>query len=139
VAPFILAREAAKHMAGRGQGSIINITSVHEAIPNQGAAAYCAAKGGLRMVTRVLALELAPKGVRVNNIAPGMIATPMTVSTLMDTEASKAAEAKIPMGRAGEQQEIANVALFLASDESSYVTGSSFFADGGLMLSIQGA
>ena len=139
VAPFVLAREAAKHMADTGKGSIINNTSVHEDIPNEGAAAYCAAKGGLRMVTRVLALELAPKGVRVNNIAPGMIATPMTASTLMDEDAAEEAEAKIPMGRAGEQQEIANVALFLASDESSYITGSSFFADGGLKLSIQSA
>lgn len=136
VAPFVLAREAAKHMVERGSGSIINVTSVHEAIPNEGAAAYCGAKGGLKMVTKVMALELAPKGVRMNSIAPGMIATPMTVSTLHDTEE---AEAKIPMGRAGEQQEIANVALFLASDESSYMTGSSIFADGGLTLNIQGA
>jgi glucose 1-dehydrogenase len=138
VAPFILAREAAKHMVERGSGSIINVTSVHEAIPNEGAAAYCGAKGGLKMVTKVMALELAPKGVRMNTIAPGMIATPMTVSTLHDTEAAEQAEAKIPMGRAGEQQEIANVALFLASDESSYMTGSSIFADGGLTLNIQG-
>lgn len=138
VAPFILAREAAKHMVERGNGSIINITSVHEAIPNVGASAYCAAKGGLRMVTRTMALELAPKGVRMNNVAPGMIKTPMTVSTLQDPQASEQAEARIPMGRAGEQQEIANLVLFLASDESSYVTGSSYFADGGLMLSIQG-
>jgi glucose 1-dehydrogenase len=139
VAPFILAREAAKHMVEKGSGSIINVTSVHEAIPNEGAAAYCGAKGGLKMVTKTMALELAPKGVRMNTIAPGMIATPMTVSTLHDTEAAEQAEAKIPMGRAGEVQEIANLALFLASDESSYVTGSSFFADGGLTLSIQGA
>jgi glucose 1-dehydrogenase len=139
VAPFILAREAARHMAERGTGSIINITSVHEEIPNEGSPAYCAAKGGLRMVTRTMTLELAPKGVRINNIGPGMIKTPMTVSSLFDAETSDQAEAKIPMGRAGEQQEIANLALFLASDESSYVTGSSYFADGGLMLSIQGA
>lgn len=139
VVPFILAREAAKHMVEHGGGSIINVTSVHEAIPQMGASAYCAAKGGLRMVSRTLALELGPKGVRVNNIAPGLIATPMTASTLHDAEAAEEAEAKIPAGRAGEQQEIANVALFLASDESSYVTGSSFFADGGLTQSISGA
>lgn len=138
VAPFILAREAAKHMAEKGSGSIINVTSVHEAIPQEGASAYCGAKGGLKMVTKTMALELAPKGVRINTIAPGMIATPMTVSTLHDTEAAEQAEARIPMGRAGEQQEIANVALFLASDEASYITGSSFFADGGLTLKIQG-
>jgi len=139
VVPFILTRDAAKHMVERGGGAIVNVTSVHEAIPNQGAAAYCGAKGGLRMVTRTMALELAPKGVRINTVAPGMIATPMTVDTLHDTQAAEQAEAKIPMGRAGEQQEIANLALFLASDEASYVTGASFVADGGLTLSIQGA
>lgn len=138
VAPFILAREAARHMVIRGSGSIINITSVHEAIPQEGSAAYCAAKGGLKMVTKTMALELAPKGVRMNNIAAGMIATPMTVSTLHDMKAPEDAEAKIPMGRAGEQQEIANFAIFLASDEASCVTGSSYFADGGLTLSLQG-
>ena len=139
VVPFVLAREAARHMVGKGSGSIINVTSVHELIPQEGGVPYCAAKGGLKMVTKTLALELAPKGVRVNNIAPGMIATPMTVSSLHDTEASEEAEAKIPMGRAGQQQDIANVALFLASEESAYVTGSSYFADGGLTLSVQGA
>ncbi len=138
VAPFILAREAAKHMSERGSGSIINVTSVHEEIPSEGGAAYCAAKGGLRMVTRVLALELAPKGVRVNTLAPGMIATPMTTPSLHDPEQSEQALQKIPMGRPGEPQEMANVALFLASDEASYVTGSSFFADGGLRQQISG-
>lgn len=138
VVPFILAREAAKHMVEKGSGSIINVTSVHEAIPKEGGSAYCGAKGGLKMVTKVMALELAPKGIRVNTIAPGMIATPMTASTLHDQEAAEQSEAQIPMGRAGEQQEIADIALFLASDESSYVTGASYFADGGLTLSIQG-
>lgn len=139
VVPFVLAREAARHMVRQGSGSIINVTSVHETIPQEGGAPYCAAKGGLKMVTKTLALELAPKGVRVNNIAPGMIATPMTTSSLHDAEASEEAEARIPMGRAGQQQDIANVALFLASDDSAYVTGSSYFADGGLTLSVQGA
>jgi glucose 1-dehydrogenase len=133
VAPFILAREAARHMADAGGGSIINITSVHEEIPQPGGTAYCAAKGGLRMVTRTMALELAERGVRVNTIGPGMIATPMTTSELHDPAASDEALQKIPMRWAGETQEIANLALFLASDEASYVTGSSFFADGGLM------
>jgi glucose 1-dehydrogenase len=132
VAPFILARDAAKRMVEQGGGSIVNITSVHEEIPQPGGAAYCAAKGGLRMVTRTLALELAGRNVRVNNIGPGMIATPMTTSALFDPEQAAEALGKIPMGRPGEVQEIANVALFLASDEASYVTGSSFFADGGL-------
>ena len=132
VVPFILARDAAKRMVEQGSGSIVNITSVHEEIPSVGGAAYCAAKGGLRMVTRTMALELAGQNVRVNTIGPGMIATPMTTSTLFDPEQAEESLAKIPMGRPGEVQEIANVALFLASDEASYVTGSSFFADGGL-------
>jgi len=139
VVPFMLARDAGKHMAERGSGAIVNITSVHEEIPSPGGADYAAAKGGLRNVTRTLAKELAPKGVRINNIAPGMIATPMTVSTINDAEQSEQALKNIPMGRPGEQQEIANVALFLASDEASYVTGSSYFADGGLMQNIGGA
>jgi glucose 1-dehydrogenase len=132
VAPFILARDAAKAMVERRSGSIVNVTSVHEDIPSPGGADYAASKGGLRMVTRTLALELAPHGVRINNLAPGMIATPMTTSTLHDPEQAAEALQKIPMGRPGEVQEMANVALFLASDEASYVTGSSFFADGGL-------
>lgn len=132
VAPFVLARDAARAMTEQGSGSIINVTSVHEEIPSPGGADYCASKGGLRMVTRTLAFELAPHGVRINNLAPGMIATPMTTSTLYDPEQSEEALAKIPLGRAGEPQEMANVALFLASDEASYVTGSTFFADGGL-------
>ncbi len=133
VAPFVLARDAARVMQEQGGGSIVNDTSVHEEIPSPGGADYCASKGGLRMVTRTLALELAPHGVRVNNLAPGMIATPMTTPTLHDPEQSSDAVAQIPIGRPGESQEMANVALFLASDEASYVTGSTFFADGGLM------
>ena len=136
IAPFVLLREAATRMVGQGGGSIVNITSVHERIPQPGGAAYCAAKGGLGMVTRTLALELAGQHVRVNNIGPGMIVTPMTVEELFDKEKAAEALGKIPMGRAGEPQEIANVALFLASDEASYVTGSTFYADGGLMQSV---
>lgn len=136
VAPFILTREAAKRMIEQGGGSIINITSVHEEIPQPGDAAYCASKGGLRLVTRTLAFELAPTGVRINSIGPGMIATPMTMGTLTDDARAAEAMRKIPMGRPGQPQEIANLALFLASDEASYITGSSFFADGGLMQKV---
>ena len=136
VAPWILAREAAKHMVAEGGGVIINVTSVHEEIPQPGGAAYCAAKGGLRMVTRTLALELGRQRVRINNVAPGMIATPMTASTINDPQQSEDALAKIPMGRPGEAQEIADLIAFLASDKASYVTGSTFFADGGLMQKV---
>ena len=136
VAPWVLAREAANHMVAQGGGVIVNVTSVHEEIPPPGGAAYCAAKGGLRMVTRTLALELARQRVRINNVAPGMIATPMTMSTINDPQQSEEALAKIPMGRPGEEQEIADLITFLASDKASYVTGSTFFADGGLMQKV---
>ncbi len=138
VSPFVLAQAAAQDMAQSGGGSIINITSVHEEIPGSGVA-YCAAKGGLRNVTRTLAKELASQGVRINNIAPGMIATPMTAESLQDPEQTEQSVQRIPMGRPGEPQEIANVALLLASDDASYVTGSSFFVDGGLMQSVGGS
>ena len=134
VVPFVLMREAARVMTGRGGGAIVNVSSVHERIPSEGDPAYGAAKGGLGLVTKTLALEWASKRIRVNNVGPGMIATPMTNEVLMDKEQSAQALSTIPMGRAGEPQEMANVALFLASDEASYVTGSTFYADGGLML-----
>jgi len=139
LSPWVLCRAAAEHMAQQGGGVIINVTSVHEEIPSPGGAAYDAAKAGLRSVGRTLALELAPKNVRVNNIAPGMIATPMTAETLEDPEQAEQAKQQIPMRRPGRPEEVANVALFLASDDSSYVTGSSYFVDGGLMQHIGGA
>ncbi len=139
ISPWALAQAAAKQMVQRGQGVIINITSVHEEIPSPGGAAYDAAKGGLRNVTRTLALELAPHGVRVNNIAPGMIETPMTAESLQDPQSAQQSTQRIPMGRPGQPQEIANVALFLASDDASYVTGSTYFADGGLMQKVGGS
>ena len=139
VSPWILCQLAAKGMVERGGGAIVNITSVHEEIPSPGNVAYDVAKGGLRMIARTLTAELAAKGVRINNIAPGMIATPMTTERLHDPEQSEQSLQRIPMGRAGDAQEIANVALFLASDDASYVAGSSYFADGGLMQRIGGA
>jgi glucose 1-dehydrogenase len=132
ISPFALCQAAARHMVEQGKGAIINVTSVHEEIPGSGAA-YDAAKAGLRNVTRSMVKELAPKGVRINNIAPGLIATPMTEETLKDPEQAKQAGGAIPMGRPGMPLEVANVALFLASDAASYVTGSSYFVDGGLM------
>ena len=139
VSPWALCQAAARQMAGRGGGAIVNITSVHEEIPGRGGVAYDAAKAGLRNVTRTLALELAPQQVRINNLAPGMIATPMTEDTLKDPEKARQAVERIPIGRPGQPQEIANVALLLASDDGSYVTGSTFFVDGGLMRNVGGA
>ena len=139
VSPWVLCQLAARGMVERGGGAIVNITSVHEEIPSPGNVAYDVAKGGLRMIARTLSAELAAKGVRINNIAPGMISTPMTAERLFDPEQSEQSLKRIPMGRPGEPQEIANVALFLASGEASYVTGSTFFADGGLLQSVGGA
>jgi len=138
ISPFALCQAAGQHMRQSGKGAIINITSVHEEIPGSGAA-YDAAKAGLRNVTRSLVKELAPLGIRINNIAPGMIATPMTAERLTDAETAKQSGEAIPMGRPGLPLEIANVALFLASDAASYVTGSSYFVDGGLMQTRGGA
>ncbi len=139
VSPWALCQAAGKHMVERGKGVIVNITSVHEEIPSPGGAAYDAAKGGLRSITRTLALELAPKGIRINNIAPGMIVTPMTANRVEDPQKLKDASEHIPLRRPGEPQEVANVALFLASDDGSYVTGSSYFVDGGLTQNVGGA
>ena len=138
VSPWALCQAAAQHMVQHGGGVIINVTSVHEEIPGPGGAAYDAAKGGLRSITRTLALELAPQGIRINNLAPGMIATPMTEDRLSDPEKAQQSAQRIPLGRPGQPQEIANVALLLASDDGSYITGSSYFVDGGLMQNVGG-
>jgi glucose 1-dehydrogenase len=111
---------------------MINISSVHEDVAFPGFAAYCASKGGVRMLMRDLAVELAPFGIRVNNIAPGAIATPINTATLQDPSKVAALQSIIPLGRLGEPSEVAQVALFLASKRSSYVTGSTYYVDGGM-------
>ncbi|MEY2427798.1 MAG: hypothetical protein QOJ40_683, partial [Verrucomicrobiota bacterium] len=113
-------------------GKLVFISSVHEDIPFPGYTAYCASKGGVRMLMRNLAMELAPHKINVNNIAPGAIATPINESVLQDPEATKNALEEIPWGRFGKPEEVASVALFLASDEADYVTGSTYYVDGGL-------
>ena len=123
-----------------GGGRIINISSVHEEIPRAGAAEYCTSKGGLRNLMRCLALELAELGVNVNNIAPGMVLTPMNQEALDDPAKRKQQTQSIPMKRAAEPSEVAKVALFLASSDSNYVHGSTYVIDGGLMQNLgQGA
>lgn len=140
---FLCTREAIKKMIQDGHQSgryyycysIINISSVHESIPQPTAAHYAASKGGMEMLTKTVALELADKGIRVNAIAPGAIATDMNRGTLEDEEKRKQEEQKIPMHRIGRPEEIAKVALFLASEDASYITGTTIYADGGLTLS----
>jgi NAD(P)-dependent dehydrogenase (short-subunit alcohol dehydrogenase family) len=130
---FLCGQRAARRMIAQGRGGrIVNVTSVHEHVPLRGSAAYCAAKGGLGMLTKVMALELAEHGITVNSVAPGEIATPMTGNEDVDPETIE--RPGIPMGRPGHAGEIAAVIAFLASPAASYVTGASVVADGGLLL-----
>ena len=134
---FLCTREAVKRMIKDGAQSnysIINISSVHESIPQPEAAPYAASKGGMEMLTKTVALEVADKGIRVNGIAPGAIATDMNKDKLQDERKKKEEEKRIPMHRMGEPEEIAKVALFLASESASYITGTTIYADGGLTL-----
>jgi NAD(P)-dependent dehydrogenase (short-subunit alcohol dehydrogenase family) len=131
--PFLCAKAAARAMIEQGSGGrIVNVTSVHEHVPRAGASAYCAAKAGLGMLTKVLALELAEHGILVNAVAPGEIATEMTGQATED--AYHVERPGNPVGRPGHVNEVASVIGFLASPRSSYVTGSSFTVDGGLEL-----
>lgn len=123
----------ALHAAGRG-GNIINISSIHAKAVRAGAADYCAAKAGLKRLTETMALEEACNGIRVNAISPGMVLTPMNVRAVTDPDYRSTLEAAIPVGRAGTSEEIAGLALWLASDAAAYVTGASVVIDGGLSL-----
>jgi NAD(P)-dependent dehydrogenase (short-subunit alcohol dehydrogenase family) len=130
---FLCAQRAARRMAEQGHGGrIINVTSVHEHVPLRNSSAYCAAKGGLGMLTKVMALELAEHGITVNSVAPGEIATPMTGNE--DVDPHEVDRPAIPAGRPGDAREIAAVVAFLASGRASYVTGTSVVVDGGLLL-----
>lgn len=130
---FYCMRACGRVMRERGGGSIVNISSVHEDRPFPGFAPYCAAKGGLRMLMRDAALELAPHRIRVNNVAPGAIATPINQQTMADPGKMAALQSIVPLGRMGRPAEVADVVVYLASDRSSYVTGSTYFVDGGMM------
>lgn len=130
---FVVSQAAARQMVRQGgEGKLVFVSSVHEDVPFPEYAAYCASKGGVRMLMRNLAMELAPHKINVNNIAPGAIATPINRAVLNDPEAKAEALAEIPWGRFGRPEEVAAVAVFLASDEAEYVTGSTYYVDGGL-------
>lgn len=120
-------------VAAKKPGSVINISSVHEDMVFPHFSTYCASKGGIRMLMRDLAVELGPLGITVNNIAPGAINTPINASLLADKPKLDALLQNIPLGRLGKPEEVAGVAAFLASDEGAYVTGSTYFLDGGLI------
>ncbi|MFG3496584.1 SDR family oxidoreductase [Streptomyces sp. NPDC047928] len=132
IGPFLCGRLAARRMIDQGDGGrIVNVTSVHEHQPRVGAAPYCAAKGGLGLLTQVMALELAEYGITVNAVAPGEIATPMTGQE--DEDVRHQVRPGVPLGRPGDAREVAAVIGFLASEESSYVTGASWVVDGGML------
>lgn len=132
--PFFLTQAFVRRLIEKNMpGRVINISSVHEDMVFPHFASYCAAKGGLRMLMRDLSVELGPKGITVNNIAPGAIETPINKSLLEDKEKLGALLNNIPLGRLGTVDDVAALASFLASDEAGYVTGSTYVVDGGLM------
>lgn len=138
--PFYCCQQFLRRLPEQQPGVIINITSVHEEIPMPGAGAYDAAKGGLRNLTRTLAIELKDRPVRVNNIAPGMVLTPMNQAARDNPQVRAEQSAIIPMRRPASPEEIASVAVFLASKDASYIQGTTIFVDGGLTLATgQGA
>lgn len=123
-----------------GGGKIINVSSVHEDVPNAGGADYDCSKGAIRMLTRTLALELAPLQVNVNGLAPGMVLTPFNQAAIDDPKLLDEQVQSIPWKRAAEPREIARLAVFLASADADYATGATFVMDGGLMRNLgQGA
>jgi glucose 1-dehydrogenase len=132
--PFLCSQAAAKQMILQGRGGrIINISSIHEDLPMPTNAPYCASKGGLRMLMRTIAVELAPHQITVNNIGPGAIYTPIDHDVERDAKLNDQILAEIPMGRWGKPEEVAQLAVYLASDAAAYVTGSTHFIDGGML------
>ena len=117
-----------------GPAAILHISSIHAYAVRAGGADYCAAKGGLSNLVETLAIEEAPRGIRVNAIEPGMILTPMNARASADETYRRTLEGNIPMGRAGKASEVADLAVFLASDRAQYITGARIVIDGGLSL-----
>ncbi|MGH9989357.1 MAG: glucose 1-dehydrogenase, partial [Nitrososphaera sp.] len=132
--PFVCSREAVKHMLNQNPkgGCIINISSVHQIIPKPHFLPYATSKAGIEMMTKTMALELAQVNIRVNAVAPGAIATDMNEELEDDKAEVNKVLRRIPLRRIGTPQEIANMVEFLASDKANYVTGSTFFVDGGM-------
>jgi glucose 1-dehydrogenase len=134
---FITQAFVKNRMAAKAGGKIINISSVHEELAFPHFASYCASKGGVKMLTRNLAVELAPLGITINSIAPGAIETPINKNLLNDPSKLNALLENIPLKRLGTPEDVASMAVFLASEESNYATGTSFFVDGGLTWNYQ--
>ena len=117
----------------RREGLIINVSSVHEERPMPGNTAYCVAKGGMRMLARTAGVELADKGVRMINVGPGAVATPINRSTMDDPAKLEALENAIPLGRMADAEEIGDLVAMLAGSAAAYLTATTVYADGGLM------
>ncbi len=130
---FLTQRFVQKLIEVKKPGRVINISSVHEDMVFPNFASYCAAKGGMRMLMRDLAMELGPLNITVNNVAPGAIDTPINKSLMADKTKLDALLNNIPLGRLGQPEDVSSLVAFLASDEASYVTGSTYVVDGGLM------
>lgn len=129
---FLTGQAAARRMAARGEGgTIVNMSSVNAVMAIPAIAPYVVAKGGVNQLTKVMALALADKNIRVNGIGPGSIATELAQAVLNDPEKRRGALCRTPMGRFGEPDEVASVAVFLASEDSSYITGQTIYPDGG--------
>jgi glucose 1-dehydrogenase len=124
---------ARQFIAQGGGGLVLNVSSVHEDWPMPGNVAYCVSKGGTRMLTRTAGVELGSHGIRVVNIAPGAVATPINRSTMADPAKMQALDAAIPLGRMAQPEEIADVVVFLASGKAGYLTATTVFVDGGIM------
>jgi len=136
---FLCSQAAARQMIAQGGGGrIINISSIHEDLPLLTNAPYCATKGGIRMLMRTIAVELAPHQITVNNIGPGAIFTPIDKDVEDDPKLNDRILAGIPLKRWGKPEEVAQLAVYLASDDASYITGSTHFIDGGMLQNAGG-
>jgi len=132
---FFLTQAFVRKLKAAGKpGRILNISSIHEDMAFPGFSTYCLSKGGMRMMTRDLAVELGPLGITINNIAPGAISTPINTALLADKPELNALLKNIPLGRMGSVNDVASLVSFLASDDASYITGATFVVDGGLMV-----
>jgi glucose 1-dehydrogenase len=132
---FLTSQLVARVMVEAGYGGkIVNITSINEDLAGVGLSHYCASKGGLRMLTKVMALELAPYKINVNAVAPGIIETRLTASALADAAKKKRLMDKVPWSRIGQPGDVAAAVLFLASEDADYITGASFAIDGGWLI-----